>query len=209
MSYTLLPYLVDLDALRGALGSRDEALFAAIVGGDPDEFADDGEDGELSLARALRHLIQGKPLLATAAYQYGYALEHLCRYYGEMLPSDCWESIRWQVLEQTGFAEVLDRTGPPVPLPPSTDFPRIAHLTPEAAAGILAKAGDQPLRSATGSRRRRRRRSLGTMLLQFILPPAFSRPPMSDDDLRETLDEYAGWLRTAVERNLGLVFFYY
>ncbi len=47
------------------------------------------------------------------------------------------------------------------------------------------------------------------MLLQFILPPAMQRPPLSDDDLRESLAEYAGWLRAAVEQGRALVFFYY
>lgn len=205
MSYTLTPYAVDLAALQQVVGSGDEALLAAVLAENADEPDD---DDELSTAQALRHLILGEPRDEAQAYQYGYALEMVCRHLGEQLPGDCWESIRWAVLEQTGFVEVLERSGPPVPLPPSTDFPRIAHLTPEAAANILAQAGDAPLRSATGARRKPRRR-LGTVLLQWLLPPVMCRAPMSDDDLRESLDEYAGWLRIAVERGQALVFFYY
>jgi len=103
MSYPLTPYLVDIEAVRAALGSGDEALLATIVDQDPDQLADDGgADDELPVGLALRHLILGDPPVVESAYQYGYALEHLCRHFGEALDSDGWESIRGRCWSRPG-----------------------------------------------------------------------------------------------------------
>jgi hypothetical protein len=60
MSYSLIPYLVDLDQLRTAVGSKDEALLAAIATSNPDAFQGDEDDDEITVGQALRHLVTGE-----------------------------------------------------------------------------------------------------------------------------------------------------
>jgi hypothetical protein len=143
-----------------------------------------------------------------SAHQYGYALERLCAHLGERLDADCWESIHWDVLEATGIEEILTRTGPPVPLPPIDNFPAIGHLKAADIASMVAKLGDGPLKTAAPSGRKPRR-SLRAWLLGLLLSRFSRREPLTDEDLRELLDAYAGWLRQAAARQKSLVFFYY
>src|SRR5688500_16176002 len=110
MSYSVGAYAVDLGELRKAIGSRDEALLAGLVEpkpelGEADEEAED--EGKISAVMALRHLVMGATPPPPSAYQYHYALEELCRHLGEWLPGDLWTSIRWAVLEETGFEEII------------------------------------------------------------------------------------------------------
>jgi len=213
MSYTLVPYLVDLDELRRVVGSGDAALLERARERAPDTFAEperDEDDEEVSVGTALRHLVMGEPPQADSAHQYGYALEHLCAVLGRGLDAGWWEAIRWPVLDATGMSEVLD-SGPPVPLPKIADFPRIGFLEPPAIAALAARAAAGPLASIAPSGKRRKpsiqqRLLLGVVGAVFRLP---SREPLTPEELRDCLDEAAAWLREATGTGKGLVFFYY
>jgi hypothetical protein len=210
MSYSLIPYVVDLDQLRNAVGSKDEALISALIAGDPERFQDeDPDDEEISLGKALRQLIMGEPLDAGSAHQYGYALKELCGHLGEEVAErDLWESIHWEVLESTGADELLNQSGSPVPLPRIESFPNIGHLRAADVTALVAKLGSGHLSTAAPSGRKPRR-SLRSRLVGMLLSRIVRREPMSAEDVRECLDEYEGWLRKAAAERKSLVFFYH
>ena len=88
MSYTLTPYLVDLDELRRTVGSKDGALVRAIIQGKPERFeedpdADPEDADEVSLRRALTDLVMGNPPAPGAAHRYG--PRAACRQGGDVL----------------------------------------------------------------------------------------------------------------------------
>jgi hypothetical protein len=209
MSYTLIPYLVDLEALRRAAGSKDEALIAAAAEREPGLFEpENADEDEIPEGEALRHLVMGTPPDKRSTHQYGYALKSLCEHLGERLDADYWESIHWDVLEATGMEEILTRTGSPVPLPPIDSFPAIGHLKAADIAAMVAKLGDGHLKTAAPSGRKPRR-SLRAWLLGLLLSRFSRREPLSEGDLRELLDEYESWLRQAAAKQKSLVFFYH
>jgi hypothetical protein len=215
MSYTVTPYLIDLEVLRRAVGSKDEAFLSAVIQGDPDRFRGEEAGGDkVSLGRALRHLVMGETPEPKWAYQYGYALEQLCRHLGEPLPGDLWSGIHWEVVEETGLDELFDRSGPPVPLPPTADFPTIAFLGAGEIAATVAGLGDGHLTSAGSSGRRRSLPNPRSLLRGFILSAlrravGIQRPALDEEGRRELLKEYEGWLRHAASEHKSLVFFYY
>jgi hypothetical protein len=210
LSYSLMPYYVDLQVLRAAVGGKDEALLAALAAARPELFAEeaDPDEDEVALGTAVRHLVMGDPPAGGSAHQYGYALKELCEHLGEPAESDCWEAIRWDVIAATGMDEILTRTGPPVPLPPNDDFPRIGHLSAEEARTQAARFDAGPVQTLAPSGRKSRR-GFREWLLDRLLRGLTRRDPLTADDLRELLDEYAGWLRKAAAEGKGLVFFYY
>lgn len=210
MSYSLVPYLVDLEQLRRAIGCKSEALLAEVIAGNPDVLRDEeSDDEELSLTQALRHLVMGEPPEAGSAHQYGYALMELCRHLGEELPErDLWESIHSDVLEATGADELLSRTGPPAPLPKIDNFPYIGHLEAAQIAALVDRLGEGRLISAAPSGRKPRR-SFRSWLIGKLLSRITRREPMTAEEVRECLDEYEGWLRQAAAKKKSLVFFYY
>ncbi len=211
MSYSLVPYLVDLNDLRRAIGSKDTELLEAVIQGDPDRFPPDDldeSDGEVSGCRALRDLVMGTVPEAGSGHPYGYALERLCDHLGRRLDADMWESIHWEVLEDTGFEAVLSGSGSPVPLPPIDDFPTIGHLTPEQVQEIVRNMRGGRLKTAAPDGRKPRP-SLKSWLVRRLMSRITRRGKLSDEDLRELLDEYEGWLRKAAATHQALVFFYY
>jgi hypothetical protein len=180
MSYSLRAYLVTLDEVRRTVGSRDSALVKAIVDYHPEAFAEepDPDDEEIPLAQALEELVAGEFRHPNSAHQYGYALEEVCDYLGEELPSDCWCDIRWICLKETGMERVFDQVGCPVKLPPNPgSFPAIGHLAGDAIGRLLAELGDGHLTH-------------------------------EDEEFQEMLDEYEDWLRTAAAQGKDLIFFY-
>lgn len=215
MSSTLTPYLVDLEELRRAVGSKDESLLSAVIQGNEEDFGrEDDDEDEIPLGRALRHLVMGEPPDTGSAHQYGYALMRLCDHLGTTTSSlDLWSGVQWDCVESTGLDEVFDRSGPPVPLPPSDDFPTIGFLTAEEIASTVSKLGDGHVTTAGSSTRGWKPPGIKKLLrnlLLSILRRAFSqREKLRDEDVRELLDEYEGWLREAAANNKALVFFYY
>ena len=213
MSYSVGAYAVDLGELAKVIGSKDEALLAALIAdnpelGEPDEEAE--EEDQVSESAALRHLVMGETPHPPSAYQYGYALEELCRHLGEWLPGDLWTSIRWTVLEETGFQEILKKTDPPVPLPPSEDFPRIGHLSAEQVRAMVQKMGPDGHLTTAAPSGKKGGRSLRTRVVTAVFSRLLSRrEAMTAEDVREMLDEYEAWLREAASKGKALVFFYY
>jgi hypothetical protein len=208
MSYTLVPYAIDLEELRGAVGSKDEALLASIREGwteDVDE--EEREEGKVTADRALNDLIMGTPRGEEAGYQYGYALERLCEHLGERLAADYWESITWRVLQGTGMGDLLHESGPPVPLPKIDDFPTTGHLTADRVRELAARLGEKPPTSVALSGKKKRR-SFQEWLVGKVLEKITRRPMPRDEDLVECMEEYAGWLREAAAKGKGIVFFY-
>jgi hypothetical protein len=137
MSYVLTPYLIDLEKLRKAVGSRDESLVASVI-------KDNREKSELT--EPLRQLVMGNQLDEAAGSDYGYALELLCGHLGEVLLPDVWGGVRWMAVEDAGLEDLLTKSGPPVPLPP-TDFPTIGHMTAAEVATKVAQLGKGHLTS--------------------------------------------------------------
>lgn len=209
MSYNLVPFLVDLDQLRGAIGSKDTTLLAALQRANPDAFQYDEDDEGISLGQALKHLVMGERPDPASAHQYGYALMELCGHLGEEVAErDLWSSIRWEVLESTGADQLLSQTGPPVPLLPMDDFPVMGHLQAAEIAALVAKLGNGRVTTAAPSGRKPRR-SLRSRLIGWLFSGLTRREPMTAEDVRECLEEYEGWLREAAAKHKSLVFFYH
>jgi hypothetical protein len=210
MSYSLVPYVLDLEALGRAVGGADEALIAAIIQRDPEDFAEGEPDAAgVSLGEALRALVMGGPFVSGAEHQYGYALERLCEHLGERLDrGDVWADIRWDVIEGTGMEEILDDAGPPVPLPKINSYPAVGHLTVAQVAEMAASLAQGHLTTAAPSGRKRRP-GFRARIVGLILRQITRREPLSAADLRELMDEFEEWLRQAAAKKQGLVFFYY
>lgn len=226
MSYTLCPYLVDLEKLKKTIGSNDQKLIQAIVTSNPDEFHDNHEDldddeedndDEISLKQALEDLVVGKKPDAESAHQYGYALEKICRYIGDTpAETDSWSGIHWEVLESTGVDQILSKSGPPVKLPPISDFPTIGYLTTNDISSVIAKMVSGPLKTAapTGVQTKPSMKSkFGKWMLGLVVKRLtgmdLRQRELTDEDRRELLDEYEGWIREAASKKKSIVFFYY
>jgi hypothetical protein len=144
MSYVLTPYLVDLNKVQQAFGSRDEALVATLIKGSPQQ-AD--EEAETLKAKVLRDLIMGEASDPELAEEYGFALEMLCAHVGEVIPPNAWCGVRWAAVNKAGLAPLLTQVGPPVPLPRRGDYPTVGHLTADQVAAKVAELGDTHLTS--------------------------------------------------------------
>jgi hypothetical protein len=179
MSYVLTPFLVDLEKVRKAVGSRDESLIAAVIESNPDRFrvSEEEDAGQVSRSLALRQLVMGEELDPASAGQYGVALELLCGHLGKEILPGAWGGVSWLALEATGIDDVLTKSGPPVPLPPMPVFPTIGHMTAQEAAAKAPEVDD----------------ALSTE---------------DDEDLLELLEEYKGWLGEAASQKKDVVFFY-
>jgi hypothetical protein len=135
VSYGTNIYVVDLSTLRRAFGSHDQAIVDRISAANQDRFVrsdrwfkDRIAQGAPRLQQALQQLIDGNlDSAASAAFQYGYALELLCRELGrDMKTYEDIDSIN-DLLVQSEFA----RVGPPLPIPISLDFPEIRYASRE------------------------------------------------------------------------------
>jgi hypothetical protein len=209
MSYTLTPYAIDLEQLRRAIGSKDEALLAQLREEYPEDRDDEDPDEEgITRDRALSDLIMGTPRDEEAGYQYGYAMDCLCEHFGERLEAAYWESITWRVLQGTGMGDLLHNSGSPVPLPKIDDFPMIGHLPADRVKELASRLGDTPPKTVdlTG---KKKRRTLGQWAVDKVLERITRRPMPGDDDLVECMEEYAGWLREAAGKGKAIVFFYH
>jgi hypothetical protein len=179
MSCVLTPFLIDLSALRKAVGSRDESLIAAAMKKNPRLFESDFSDFDgIPISLALRHLVMGESLDDQCGPQYGYALESLCDHLGARILPNSWGGVRWVALSDSGVEEVLMRSGSPIPLPDLQGAMTIGHLTADEVAAELSKLGGA------------------------------DSPPVDDEDLQELIDEYHGWLRTAASTNKDVVLIY-
>ena len=147
MGYHTSIYAVDLQRLRSAFGSNDTQLLDEIAETCREAFAESNEwfateiaNGALTREAALAELIRGTLSAAeSSAFQYGYALETLCRHVGTQLETDMLGEIGG-----IGLADELATSGPPVPIPPPDDFPVMGYLTHQQAAAELHRIAASP-----------------------------------------------------------------
>ncbi len=182
MSYVLSGCIIDLAKLRSVVGSGDASIVDAVKANAPEAFEDEEEyadDDEPVLSEALRGLVMGDEIDPDNAFQYGYALQELCDYLGEMPEVDIWGGVGWGAVEVCGLEELLTKTGSPVPIPlEDGDFPAIGHINREQVGAYL-QAANKRLQNST------------------------------DGEADGLLDEYIAWLETADEQKLDIVFFYH
>lgn len=156
MSLSLSPYLVDLDKARGAIGSKDEKL-RRMIGGKfkndmsraDDWFSHEIGNGAPSRYDALRAVIDGGPFDEKYGFQYGYAYEMICGFFGKHLYNNPFSPFRGDWLGQVdaGLArlgitavEVGEFTySPPSPLPLPEGFPGYGEWSVEDCAKGLAQ----------------------------------------------------------------------
>src|SRR5262249_44341093 len=135
--------------------SKDKRLVNALVKKYGDEFeqfdemaADSGDDegGEeaLTMQSALTQLVMGEEYNEEVGFMYGYALEFVCRHFGEELPNERWSAMpsgsQWartvdRGLKAAGVPESVLRVGKhlmyrgaPIAIPEIEDFPGIGYL---------------------------------------------------------------------------------
>jgi hypothetical protein len=155
MGYILTPIAVDLGQVCGAIGSKNKELISALVAQFGAGFAQFdrmaagyAEDNELNqvltMRSALTQMVMGEEYVKELGFIYGYALEFICRHFGEFLPNGEWSAMpsgtRWaeevdQGLEAAGVPEKALRVihhlmgrGAPVAIPDIDDFPGIGYL---------------------------------------------------------------------------------
>jgi len=155
MGYIVTAIAVELSKVSDALSSKDKQLVGALVQKFEDEFeqfdemaADvaDDEEGEepLRMRDALTQMVMGQEYSENFGFIYGYALEFLCRHFGEFLPNREWSAMPsgsdWaetvdEGLNAAGVAESVLRVGmhlmnrgAPIAIPDIDDFPAIGYL---------------------------------------------------------------------------------
>ena len=107
MSYGVTPFAVRLPQIRKAVGSRSKSILRDLREEFEDELAEDREqveeaneddefDPELSLEKALRHLILDEERWDYEGAKYGYAVEMICSFFGEILPTHFWSQASRQ-----------------------------------------------------------------------------------------------------------------
>lgn len=203
MGYGIMPFAVDLPKMIAVVGCRDQQLIDDLLDEFEDHFeefdemaadASDDEEGAqpLTMRTALTQMVMGLPYNEDLGFMYGYALELLCRFFGEMLSNRHWVPISsdWpeqadEALKKAGIdANVFSMLrlmyrGEPVPVPRIDDFPGIGYLTRDEIATALGPFGAE-------------------------VPAG-----VADDQLAESLDEARGWLVTCAESGRDLVCFYH
>lgn len=167
--------------------------------GVPAEPADPGADSRpwSSTRDALGHMIRGEAYDERVGAKYSYALEFLCRYLGEVLPNDRWQSLRagqasrWFRKVDAGLhamgipAKTLRVTrhligrGSPIPLPEMLDGPVSGYLE-------LEELKETQAAFARGS----------------------GRASEVEAEVREYVEDLRGWCETCVKSERDLVCFY-
>ena len=191
MGYGVHAYAVDLAKVRSVVGSGDAKLVKQIAKKSADELEqiDDIDDAEPSAKECLAQLVDGETEDGDVNFKYGYALELVCRHFGEWLPNRSWSAMRFdwfdtvdKAIGKLGKRSLSARvfySGVPVEIPRPEDFPMIGHLEKDEIVELAAA-----LRAAKAKKKK--------------LAP----------DVVESLDELLGWLDAGAKRG-GLVTFYY
>jgi hypothetical protein len=205
MGYILSAIAVDLGEVSGTVASGKRQLLSALVEQFEDEFGqfdemaadcagDEEGGGALTMRRALAQMVMGEEYDEGPGFMYGYALEFLCRHFGETLPNGEWSAMpsgtRWaeavdRELGNAGVPESVFRVGThllnrgaPIAIPEIDDFPGIGYLT----RGEV-KAAQAALRVAK---------------LSSIM----------DKEVLASIKEVQRWLQTCAESGRDLVCFY-
>lgn len=169
MTHGVTPFAVDLVQLRKVIGSRSKSSLLELREEFESELEEDRErikeatddddlDPELPLTKALRHLIMDEDRWDYEGEKYGYALEMICSFYGELLPNDRWShrQLSWaetvsDVLQEAGVPvktfSIIDHLiyrGSPIQIPEIEDFPFIGYVTVNEIPKALAALSDCP-----------------------------------------------------------------
>ncbi|MEU5211964.1 hypothetical protein [Streptomyces sp. NPDC020742] len=108
MSSSLSVYLLDPEAARALVGSRDDQLLQAVRDNFGDDLASDDSwfsseiaDGAPTAYEALHAVVHGGPFHENQqyAFQYGYAYKRLCSLTGSFLDNSCFCPFRGDWLE--------------------------------------------------------------------------------------------------------------
>jgi hypothetical protein len=193
VGYAYSVYAVDLKKLRKR-PLREKKWFGALRNAEAeewkraDEWFDDAivQRGAPTRARAAWELVFETPSQKKHGFQYGYALEALCRAFGNRVDD---ASLTWfdetldPLLAKARCPSTKTLLGSgvyPMAIPPPADFPEIGTVTPAGCvAGIRAMAKIEPL-VAKG-----------------------------DDDALMVVREVRGWFERAKAHKRGLVWFVY
>lgn len=200
MSYSFVPYAVDLSKIERLVGSGSERRlkqFLKKLG----EGADENQGYGLTWGEVLRHLVLGEPYDKKDGSKYGYTIQFFCMQFGEELSRDNFCDLRhglgWfreldEQLEEAGvcnellsISKHLAERGSPIPIPAYDDFPSIGYLT---------------------------RKEVGPALDALLGAKFDDIGDEADEDeelwLPEEFEEIRGWLETCVESKRDLVCFY-
>lgn len=145
MSYVLTAYVLDLADLKSVIGSKDKSIIRKIEPMIEESFGDDEEEAEAQRA-AVRSLVMGEPL-DPDNNQYGHALWNICRVKGDEFLPDAWGGIRWDSVEACGLEDLLTKTGSPIALPLSDDFPNIGYIKRDMVGKYIEAAEEQKKKS--------------------------------------------------------------
>jgi hypothetical protein len=120
-----------------------------------------------------------------------------CRHFGEVILPDAWGGVRWMAVEDAGLADILTRTGPPVPMPDTEGF-TIGHLTAAEVAAKVSELDNAHLTSdndelqelldeyrAGFARRPRNRKQSSSSPDESPIPGRSARTPVTSASLRE------------------------
>ena len=149
MGYSTVVYAIDIDRLRNVFGSDDQELLQTVekkydkaLRRSDETFQSRIRDGAPTRREALRQIVAGTISGSdSAAFQYGYALELLCKHLGRVLDND--DLIAF--ISDLEIPTSLIESGPPIPIPKSADFPSIGYLTAEQVREEYAPLKDQDL----------------------------------------------------------------
>ncbi len=207
MTYGVTPFAVSLTQIRKAAGSRSKSIYRDLREEFEDELAEDREqveeaneddefDPQLSLERAIRHLILGEERWDYEGAKYAYAVELICSFYGEILPNDHWtgislgwaETINDSLLESGVSAETfsifahLFYRGSPIDIPEIDDLPCIGYVMLSEIPDALAALTDNQLSLIKGD---------------------------DGEEIRVALRQVRDWLEACQRDKSDLVCFYY
>lgn len=154
MGYVLEAIATDLTKVAAAVGSKDKKVVTAIVKifGDSfdqfDEMADEAAEMDdlesVTMKTALTQIVMGQPYCEGMGFMYGYAIDFICKHFGDCLPNDHWSALpngSWiatvdKALKAAGIPKDLftvtnhlQYRGSPVPIPAIDDFPGMGYLT--------------------------------------------------------------------------------
>ena len=143
MSYSLVPYLIDIAQVESAVGSKDESIIDNIRKRHPELFDSASRSAPLSVA--LSELILGTPLERRRPPQYSHALEWLCDEFGTRLNCNVLSGIRWDAMQDSGIADLIRRGSTPLALSFVPDFPFVGVLPRSVCQGMAESLGDDAL----------------------------------------------------------------
>lgn len=200
-------YAVDIDELTSLFGSNDDVQ-REILGACAEEiedndacFADEIEDGSVpSTGAAISEIVSGTTSNKTAGFMYGYSLKMICEHLGEYV-----EGGEYGVANVSDhpYQSLLVKSGPPIPIPISDDFPEIGFLRLDQVDEEISRASSPHDKPASESAELMG--GLRTLLSSVGLG---LRPGgIDEEEIREDIDAYVETLELAKELGRGVVSF--